>query len=206
MISYGKSLFLKRTEYTLMKYKVNSHMQIHIKHAPNNDIAKILQENRSILPEDDSFFLPHLKHLHNPFLLPDMEEAVKRILTARENNERVVIFGDYDVDGVSGTAILVRFLTEVGIQTSYRLPHRVHDGYGLKKYFFDELREKNVTLVITVDCGTRDIEAIEYAQSLGIDTIITDHHVVPEVIPENIPVVNPKRKDSQYPFPNLAGA
>ena len=141
-------------------------MQIRVRHTPETDIEKILLENRNISKEDASFFSPNIEHLHDPFLLPDMNQAVERVLKAKERNERVVIFGDYDVDGVSGTAILVRFLTKIGIQTSYRLPHRVHDGYGLKKYFFDELKEKNVALVITVDCGTRDIEAIEYAQSL----------------------------------------
>lgn len=136
-----------------------------------------------------------------------MEKAVNRILEAREKKERVVIFGDYDVDGVSSTAILFRFFREIGIEVSYRLPHRVHDGYGLKSYFFDELAQKDVKLVVTVDCGTRDIEPIRHAASLGIDVIVTDHHAVPDIIPDEvIAIVNPKRKDSEYPFPNLAGA
>lgn len=139
--------------------------------------------------------------------MPDMEKSVQRILEALEKKERIVIFGDYDVDGVSSTAMLVRFLSEIGCEVSYRLPHRVHDGYGLKSYFFDELAEKNVKLVVTVDCGTRDIEPIKHAKTLGIDVIITDHHAVPDIIPtEVIGIINPKRKDSLYPFPNLAGA
>lgn len=109
------------------------------------------------------------------------------------------------MDGVSSTALLVRFLTEIGCTVSYRLPHRSKDGYGLKSYFFDELSEKQVTLVITVDCGTRDIEPIKHAKSLGIDVIVTDHHAVPEVIPEEvIAILNPKRKDSLYPFSGLS--
>jgi single-stranded-DNA-specific exonuclease len=164
-----------------------------------------MRENRNI--SDESFFSPSLSDLHDPYLMPDMEKAVDRILIAREKKERIVIFGDYDVDGVSSTTILVRFLTEIGCEVSYRLPHRVHDGYGLKWYFFDELREKWVKLVITVDCGTRDIEPIRHAKSLGIDVIVTDHHAVPDIIPEEvIAIVNPKRKDSKYPFQNLAGA
>ena len=139
--------------------------------------------------------------------MPDMEKAVHRILQACEKKERIVIFGDYDVDGVSSTTILVKFLTDIGCLVSYRLPHRVHDGYGLKSYFFDELLTKDVTLVITVDCGTRDIEPIRYAKSLGIDVIVTDHHAVPDIIPEEvIALLNPKRKDSLYPFPNLSGS
>ena len=134
-----------------------------------------------------------------------MDKAVSRVLEARAKKERVVVFGDYDVDGVSSTALLVRFLTEIGVEVSYRLPHRVHDGYGLKEYFFTELAEKNVKLVITVDCGTRDIEPIKYAKSLGIDVIVTDHHSVPETIPtEVVAILNPKRKDSLYPFESLA--
>jgi single-stranded-DNA-specific exonuclease len=124
----------------------------------NPDLYGILLKNRNLEKEAlEGFFNPKIEDLHDPYLMPDMEKAVTRILTARANSERIVIFGDYDVDGVSSTAILVKFLTEIGCIVSYRLPHRVHDGYGLKEYFFDELREKNVSLVITVDCGTRDI-------------------------------------------------
>lgn len=171
----------------------------------NTSLKKVLLENRRIEWED--FFYPKIEHLHDPFLLPDMEKAVKRIIQAWEKGERIIIFWDYDVDGVSSTAILYRFLSEIGCEVSYRLPHRVHDGYWLKKYLFDELSEKSVKLVITVDCGTRDIEPIKYAHSLGIDVIVTDHHAVPETIPEDvIALINPKRKDSKYPFSWLAGA
>jgi single-stranded-DNA-specific exonuclease len=174
----------------------------------NPDLYGILLKNRNLEKEAlEGFFNPKIEDLHDPYLMPDMEKAVTRILTARANSERIVIFGDYDVDGVSSTAILVKFLTEIGCIVSYRLPHRVHDGYGLKEYFFDELREKNVSLVITVDCGTRDIWPIKHAKSLGIDVIVTDHHAVPDLIPtEVIAMVNPKRKDSLYPYHGLAGA
>lgn len=102
-----------------------------------------MKEHRGVQKEDERlFFDPAIRDLHDPYLLPDMEKAVKRILQARERKERMVIFGDYDVDGVSSTAILVKFLTEIGCKVSYRLPHRVHDGYGLKEYFFDELALK----------------------------------------------------------------
>ncbi|MBC7498192.1 DHH family phosphoesterase [Candidatus Gracilibacteria bacterium] len=174
----------------------------------STNIYNILLGNRHLDPTTTrEFFDPQISDLHDPYMMPDMDKAVARILVAREQKERIVIFGDYDVDGVSSTAILVRFLTEIGCLVSYRLPHRVHDGYGLKAYFFDELASKGVTLVITVDCGTRDIEPIRHAKSLGIDVIVTDHHAVPDQIPEEvIAIVNPKRKDSKYPFPSLAGA
>ncbi len=173
-----------------------------------SDLYEMFLANRHLDPaESREFFDPEISDLHDPYLMPDMDKAVARILIAREKWERIVIFGDYDVDGVSSTAILVRFLTEIGSEVSYRLPHRVHDGYGLKSYFFDELASKWVSLVITVDCGTRDIEPIRHAKWLGIDVIVTDHHAVPDEIPEEVvAIVNPKRKDSKYPFPNLAGA
>ncbi len=113
--------------------------------------------------KQEEFFHPSFTHLHDPFLMDGMNLAVERIIQARDRKERVVVFGDYDVDGVSSTALLVRFFASIGIQISYRLPHRVHDGYGLKKHFIDELLEKDVKLIITVDCGTRDVEVIRYA-------------------------------------------
>ncbi len=189
-------------------------MQTHGGHTVNilststDNLYETLLKNRNIQVSDhELFFHPKITDLHDPYLMPDMEIAVNRILRARALWERIVIFWDYDVDGVSSTAILVKFLSEIGCLVSYRLPHRVHDGYGLKEYFFDELKEKMVTLVITVDCGTRDIWPIRHAKSLGIDVIVTDHHAVPDIIPEEVvAIVNPKRKDSVYPFQGLAGA
>ncbi|MGE4444436.1 MAG: single-stranded-DNA-specific exonuclease RecJ [Candidatus Altimarinota bacterium] len=149
----------------------------------------------------------NITDLYDPYLLNDMEKAVERIKKAHSNNERVIIFGDYDVDGVTSTSILMHFFKKIGLQVSYRLPNRITDGYGMKSYFMDELAKIGVTLVITVDCGTRDIEVIQYAKTLGIDIIVTDHHAVPEVIPEEaIAIINPKRKDCNYPFKDLSGA
>lgn len=145
--------------------------------------------------------------LYDPYLLKDMDKAVERIKKAHQENERVIIFWDYDVDGVTSTSILMHFLKKIGLQVSYRLPNRITDGYGMKKYFMDELAAIWVTLVITVDCGTRDIEVIQYAKTLWIDVIVTDHHAVPEIIPEEaIAIINPKRKDCQYPFKELSWA
>jgi len=148
-----------------------------------------------------------LDDLHDPFLLPDMKKAVERIKKAHENKEKVMIFGDYDVDGATSTALLMHFFTKIGIAVSYRLPTREKDGYGMKNYFIDEIGEVGATLIVTVDCGTRDIEVIKYANTKGIDVIVTDHHAVPEYIPEEaIAIINPKRTDSKYPFPHLCGA
>ncbi|MCH2188754.1 single-stranded-DNA-specific exonuclease RecJ [Candidatus Gracilibacteria bacterium] len=148
-----------------------------------------------------------LDDLHDPYLLADMDKAIERIKQAKTQNEKVIIFGDYDVDGVTSTALLVHLLTLLKFQVSYRLPHRVNDGYGLKKHFVDEAHELGVGLIITVDCGTRDIDVIKHAKELGVDVIITDHHAVPEVIPqEAVALINPKREDCEYPFKYLAGA
>ncbi len=145
--------------------------------------------------------------LHDPYLLKDMDKAVDRIKIAKQNNERVFIFGDYDVDGVTSTSILMHFFKKIWMQISYRLPHRVKDWYGLKSYFVDEAKELWVSLIITVDCGTRDIDVIKHAKKLWIDIIVTDHHAVPEIIPEEaIAVINPKRPDCEYIYKNLAWA
>ena len=145
--------------------------------------------------------------LHDPYLLKDMDKAVARIKEAKEKDERVFIFGDYDVDGVTSTSILMHFFKKIGMQISYRLPHRIKDWYGLKKYFVDEAKELWVSLIITVDCGTRDIDIIKHAKTLWIDIIITDHHAVPNIIPkEAVAMLNPKRPDCEYLYKNLAWA
>ncbi|MDD2565510.1 MAG: single-stranded-DNA-specific exonuclease RecJ [Candidatus Gracilibacteria bacterium] len=188
---------------TLKGYKVNI-----LSEEDNINIKEILVSNRKILQKDEEvFFSPSYKDLFDPSLLNGTGIATERILKAIENKERVVVFGDYDVDGVSSTAMLVRFFHEIGIDVSYRLPHRVTDGYGLKKYFIDDLSKNNVKLIVTVDCGTRDIEVVNYSNSLGIDVIITDHHSVPDIIPENvIALINPKKLDSTYPNKDLSGS
>ena len=155
----------------------------------------------------DDFMDKTLKDLFDPYGMKDMDKAVARIKEAKENDEKIMIFGDYDVDGATSTSILMHFFKKIGIQVSYRLPHRVHDWYGLKEYFVDEIKEVWATLIITVDCGTKDIDVIKHAKSLWVDVIVTDHHAVPEVIPpEAVAIVNPKRNDCSYPNKNLAGA
>ena len=174
------------------------------------NINKILLKNRDIDLDKkslDIFFNPDFKNLLDPYLMPDMKKAVDRIIKAKKKWERVVVFWDYDVDWVSSTALLSSFLRDMWIKVSYRLPHRSRDGYGLKKYFIDELEDLKVSLIITVDCWTRDIDVIKYSKEKNIDIIITDHHAVPEIIPEEaIAIVNPKRKDNKYPFDKLAWA
>lgn len=168
----------------------------------NHDIEDVLK-NRF---ENHSDLEKNLSDLHDPYLFADMDKAVERIKDAKENGERVMIFGDYDVDGVTSTSVLMHFFKKIWIEATYRLPHRVKDWYGLKKYFVDEAKEIWVSLIITVDCWTKDIDVIKYAKENNIDVIVTDHHAVPETIPqEAVAIINPKREDCAYPFKNLAG-
>lgn len=169
-------------------------------------IAKILA-NRGILEDKQiqMFLNPTRNDFYNPFLLPDMESAVERIIKAIENKEKVIIYGDYDVDGITSTTVLKQFLAERGLETSYHIPNRLEEGYGLNKQAIKEIIDQNYTLMITVDCGISGLEEIEYCNSLGIDTIITDHHEQLEELPKALAVVDAKRKDNKYPFRGLAG-
>ncbi|MDD3646867.1 MAG: single-stranded-DNA-specific exonuclease RecJ [Candidatus Gracilibacteria bacterium] len=170
-------------------------------------LEKDIEEILASRFEGKDYFEKGLHDLHDPYLLCGMKEAVSRIKEAIDKKQKIIIFGDYDVDGVTSTSILMHFFKKIGALSSYRLPHRIKDGYGMKSYFMDELAELGVDLVITVDCGTRDVEVVKYAKSKGIDVIITDHHFVPDIIPEEaVAIINPKRQDCNYPFKNLAGA
>jgi len=142
---------------------------------------------------------------HDPFIFPDMEKAVERIKKAIRNQERIIVFGDYDVDGISGATILINTLKKLGANVSYRLPHRVKDGYGLSEKFIDEFIEKKVNIVITVDCGISCNKEIKKAKENGIDVIITDHHTIPECVTDAaFAILHPKLAD--YPFKELTGA
>jgi len=153
----------------------------------------------------DAFLRPELSQLHDPFGLPDMDKAAHRIKDALASGETIFVYGDYDVDGVTSTAIYVRTLLALGAKLEYRVPHRKRDGYDLKTTAIDYAHEKGATLVITSDCGIQAREAVAYANSLGMTVIITDHHEPGETLPDAYAVVNPHRHDSTYPFPSLAG-
>ena len=145
--------------------------------------------------------------LHNPFELKDMQKAVNRIKEAKNKGERVMIFWDYDVDGVTSTSILMHFFRKIWLDASYRVPHRVKDWYWMKKYFIDEMATLKVNLVVTVDCWTKDLDVITHAKNLWIDVIVTDHHAVPDIISEDaVAVINPKRDDCNYMYKHLAWA
>ena len=163
--------------------------------------------NRGIdTPKDiNSFLFPRLSGLIEPLLLKDMEEGAALVVSAIEKQESIAIFGDYDADGLTSTALLVNFFTELGIPVLYYIPDRIKEGYGLNIESVNRLAEKKVKLIITVDCGISNEKEIEYAQSLGIDVVVTDHHQIPENFSPVCPVINPNRPDSEFPFRELAG-
>lgn len=175
---------------------------------PSSSILERLLSNRGVLATDSEgeYLNPSFSKLHDPFLMDGMMDAVKRIQKAIKNDERIIIFGDYDVDGVTGTAILVLGLLELGANVSYRLPSRTEDGYGLNDKVISEIAEVETQLLITVDTGISCAEQIAFARSQGIDVIITDHHTIPEQIPDANFILHPKLDKSSYPFADLTGA
>lgn len=153
----------------------------------------------------EKFLNPSLGHLHNPRLLPDIEKAVERILTALKRKERILVYGDYDVDGTCGTALMVRVLKRIGASVSFYIPSREREGYGLSEAGVRLAQNQGFSLIITIDCGTTDFTEIEMAKNLGIDVIVCDHHEPKNTLPKALAIINPKRFDTNYPFRELAG-
>lgn len=171
-----------------------------------NKLLATILVNRKIDEKNIEIFLnPTRKNFHDPFLMPDMNIAVDRIIKAVENKEKIIIYGDYDVDGITSITVLKSFLEERGIHVDTYIPNRLEEGYGLNIPAVEKIAEQGYTLMITVDCGISGIEEIEHANSLGIETIVTDHHEVGDSLPNALAVVDAKRKDNQYPCRDLAG-
>ena len=171
-----------------------------------NKLLATIIVNRKIKEEDIEVFLnPTRKNFHDPFLMPDMEIAVDRIIKAINDKEKIIIYGDYDVDGITSITVLKSFLEERGIQVNQYIPNRLEEGYGLNKPAIEKIVKEKYDLMITVDCGISGIEEIEYANSLGLETIVTDHHEVGDKLPNAIAVVDAKRKGNKYPCRDLAG-
>lgn len=148
----------------------------------------------------------YIRHSHDPFLLPGMEAAVERVVHAIKTDEPVCVWSDYDADGIPGGVLLAHFLRDMGLQVRHYIPHRHKEGYGLNNEGLEELEAQGYKLVITCDLGTTEVEQIAYANSRGIDVIVTDHHLEPDVLPEALAVINPKLSQSRYPFDGLCGA
>lgn len=169
-------------------------------------LSKVLVAKGFDTPEKANEYLnSSINSLADPFLLKDMDKAVSKIKSAVSANEKIMIYGDYDVDGITSVAALWRYLTFKGADVCYYIPERVNEGYGLNTAAIEKFADDGVKLIITVDSGITAHDEIKYASSLGIDVVITDHHECREELPEAVAVVNPHRQDSEYPFKELAG-
>lgn len=165
----------------------------------------LVQRGIDTFEEAKKFFRPSLDHLHDPWLMKDMQKAVDRIVHAIHSQQRILVFGDYDVDGTTSVATLFQFLRKQHKNIEYYIPHRYKEGYGISKIGIDYAKETGVDLIISVDCGIKSIELIEYAKSLSIDFIICDHHLPDAVLPPAVAILNPKQIDCTYPFKELCG-
>ena len=194
----------KKWEY----YEQNKELveKIATKHNISKLLAKILV-NRNIVDDKqiEIFLKPTRNDFYNPFLMKDMDKAVSRIIDAIQNKEKTIIYGDYDVDGITSITVLKKFLDERGLQTDYYIPNRLEEGYGLNQEAIEKIAKEGYTLIITVDCGISGIEEINSANEYGMETIITDHHEQLDKLPHAYAIINPKRKDNTYPFRGLAG-
>ncbi len=189
-------------------YEINEEEveKIENKYKINKLLATILVNRNIKEPKDIRLFLkPTREDFHDPYLIKDMEIAVQRIIKAINNKEKVTIYGDYDVDGITSITVLKSFLSDIGLECKSYIPDRLEEGYGLNKNAIDSILKKGCDLMITVDCGISGNEEIDYANSLGIETIVTDHHEPGDKLPNAIAVIDNKRKDSTYPFRELAG-
>ncbi len=155
--------------------------------------------------EAKRFFRPQLHELHDPFLMNDMDVAVDRLNAAMGRKERIMVYGDYDVDGTTAVALVYKFLQQFYSNIDYYIPDRYNEGYGVSFKGVDYAHETGVKLIIVLDCGIKAVEEIAYAKEKGIDFIICDHHVPDEVLPPAVAILNPKREDSTYPYPHLSG-
>jgi len=167
--------------------------------------AAVLSSRGYESPQKAWDFLQAESSLTDPFLLKDMEKAVARIQRAIKDGEKIAVYGDYDVDGITATCLLTEFLQEMGAACQLYIPHRTEDGYGLNCPAITTLAQEGVKLIITVDCGITATEETLHAKNLGMDMIITDHHACKDTLPDAVAVVNPQRKDCDYPFKELAG-
>jgi single-stranded-DNA-specific exonuclease len=151
------------------------------------------------------FFRPQLTQLHDPWLMKDMDKAVERIIGAFNANEKILVFGDYDVDGTTSVASMYQFLKKIHSYVDFYIPHRYREGYGVSKAGIDFAKDNGFTLIISLDCGIKSVDLIAYAKSLGIEFIVCDHHMPDDELPPAIAILNPKQKDCKYPYKELCG-
>lgn len=167
----------------------------------------LVQRNIIDFDEAKSFFRPDLNQLHDPFLMKDMDKAVTRLQQAFSTNEKILVFGDYDVDGTTAVALMYQYLQSIytAANVLFYIPHRYREGYGVSKQGIDYAHQNNITLIVSLDCGIKSYDLIAYAASLGIDFIVCDHHMPDEKLPPAVAILNAKQKDCNYPYKELCG-
>ncbi|MBI1341390.1 MAG: single-stranded-DNA-specific exonuclease RecJ [Terrimonas sp.] len=165
----------------------------------------LVQRGITTYQEAKSFFRPDLNELHDPWLMKDMDKAVNRIIAAMEGQEKILVFGDYDVDGTTAVSSMFRFLKKIHPALDYYIPHRYREGYGVSKAGIDFAIENGFTLIISLDCGIKSVELVRYAKENKIDFIVCDHHLPDDELPPAVAILNPKQKDCPYPYKELCG-
>ena len=165
----------------------------------------LVQRGMTSVEEVKKFFKPNLNDLHDPFLMPDMDKAVKRLNKALGNKEKILVYGDYDVDGTTAVSLVFKYLRPYSSTLDFYIPDRYDEGYGISYKGIEYAKTNGITLVISLDCGIKAVEKIEYAKTLGIDFIICDHHMPDAILPDAVAVLDAKRTDSIYPYEHLSG-
>lgn len=196
---------MKYTQWKTAKWSTEAYEHLKKQGVPFLVAAVLCSRGLQTLEQASAFLSWHPKLLCDPFLMKDMDKAVSRIRLALERGEKISVYGDYDVDGITSTSLLTHYLRSQGGDVSFYIPCRLGEGYGINLEAIDMLHEEGFTLIITVDCGITAVEEVEYAKGLGIDMVITDHHECKESLPEAVAVLDPHRKDCSYPFKDLAG-
>ena len=169
-------------------------------------LCKILvQRGIETFTEAKDYFRPQLTQLHSPWLMKDMDKAVNRILSAFDKKEKILVYGDYDVDGTTAVACMYQFLKKHHTALEFYIPHRYREGYGVSKTGIDFAKENNFTLIISLDCGIKSVDLIQYAAESGIDFIVCDHHLPDKILPPAVAILNPKQSDCNYPYKELCG-
>ena len=194
--------------WNILSYNVEKTANLQNKLKVSSTICKILtQRDYEDYDSSEKYFVPLLSQLHSPFLMKDMAKAVQRIRSAISSNEKILVFGDYDVDGTTSVASMFSFLCEIynPQNLDFYIPHRYREGYGVSKAGIDFAAENNFTLIICLDCGIKSVELIDYANTLGINFIICDHHLPGNIIPDAVAILNPKQIDCLYPYKDLCG-
>jgi len=180
--------------------------QLHQALKINHTLCNVLvQRGIDTYDKAKSYFRPQLQELHSPWLMKDMQKAVERIITAFNTHEKILVFGDYDVDGTTSVAAMFQFLQAIYEDVEFYIPHRYKEGYGISKAGIEFAKENGITLIISLDCGIKSVELIAQAADMGIEFIVCDHHLPDSTLPPAVAILNPKQKDCTYPYKELCG-